>query len=60
MDLREILTGRCDEAFKPGVVGDAVIEACVDYTAEQSRDVRRMVGLIGVCGEVAEADGSGS
>ena len=38
---------------------EKVIDLCVDHTAEQSRDVRRMVDLIRVCGEVAEADGSG-
>jgi len=53
-DLKQILNGRCKEAFKPGVVSEDVIEACVDYTAEQSRDVRRMVDLLRVCAETAE------
>ena len=38
-------------------VEDEVVEACVEYTAEQSRDVRRMVDLLRICGEIAEAEG---
>jgi cell division control protein 6 len=56
-DMKQILMGRCDEAFEPGVVDEKVIEACVDYTAEQSRDVRRMVDLLRICAEIAEAKG---
>jgi cell division control protein 6 len=54
-ELKGILTNRCSEAFNPGVVDPAVIDACVSYTAEQSRDVRRMIDLLRFCGEVAEA-----
>jgi cell division control protein 6 len=54
-DLQQILLGRCREAFGPGVIDEKVIEAIVNYTAEQSRDVRRMVDLVRICGEIAEA-----
>ncbi|OGD54639.1 hypothetical protein A3K80_06475 [Candidatus Bathyarchaeota archaeon RBG_13_38_9] len=56
-ELGEILEKRCVEAFNPSVVDRGVVEACVNYTAEQSRDVRRMIDLLRVCGEVCEAQG---
>jgi cell division control protein 6 len=56
--LKEILRQRGAEAYKPGAVSDEVIEECVRYAAEQHRDVRRMVDMFRVCGEVAEKDGA--
>lgn len=56
-ELREILEKRCVETFNSDAVDQEVVEACVDYTAEQSRDVRRMIDLLRVCGEVSEAQG---
>jgi len=56
-ELSKILKKRCVEAFNRGTVDRKVIEACVDYTAEQSRDVRRMIDLLRVCGEVCESQG---
>ena len=56
-ELRGILLGRCAEAFNPGVVDEQVLEACVEHVAVQSRDVRRMLDLLRVCGEMAEAQG---
>lgn len=53
-DLRQILMNRCREAFAPGVIEDEVFRAFVKYAAEQSRDVRRMVDLLRICGEIAE------
>lgn len=57
-DLRRILMGRSAEAFNEGVVDEKVLQECVEYASEQSRDVRRMVDLLRVCGEMAEADHS--
>lgn len=54
-ELKGILVNRCSEAFKSGAVDAAVVDACVSYTAEQSRDVRRMIDLLRFCGEAAEA-----
>ena len=51
-DLKRILISRWREAFRPGVVDEDVVEACLDYAAEQSRDIRRMVDLLRVCGNM--------
>jgi len=54
-ELKGILVNRCSEAFSSGAVDPDVADACVSYTAEQSRDVRRMIELLRFCGEAAEA-----
>jgi cell division control protein 6 len=57
-DLKQILTNRSAESFRPGVVDDTILDAIVKYTAEQNRDVRRMVDLLRICGELAQDRGS--
>ena len=57
-DMREILRGRCVEAFNPGVVDEGVIGRIAEGAAGRSRDVRRMIDLLRVCGEIAEAQGA--
>ena len=57
-ELKGILMGRFAEAFNPGVVDEQVLEACLDYMTRQSMDVRRMLDLLRICGEMAEAEQS--
>ena len=55
-ELKQILLNRSNEAFASGVVKEDVIDRLVDYTANQSKDVRRMVDLLRISGEIAEAN----
>ena len=57
-DMKEILRGRCVEAFNLGVVDEGVIGRIAEGAAGRSKDVRRMIDLLRVCGEIAEAQGA--
>jgi cell division control protein 6 len=57
-ELEKILFNRIHSAFHPGVVDEMVIKRIVEYTAEQSGDVRRMVDLLRMCGDIAWEDKS--
>jgi cell division control protein 6 len=53
-DLKKILAKRAAECFRSGAIDEEILEAIVRYTAEQNRDVRRMVDMLRICGELAE------
>lgn len=56
LHLQEILTRRCERAFKPGVLDDGVIAKCAAYSARDHGDARRALELIRVAGELADRD----
>lgn len=53
-ELYDILSERCREAFNPDIVDPDVIKECAAYTGEESRDVRKMLEVMRLCGEIAE------
>ena len=57
IQLQDILRRRAEEAFKPGVVGEGVIEKCAAYAAREHGDARRAIDLLRVSGELAEREG---
>jgi cell division control protein 6 len=52
-ELIEILRHRLDDAFKPGVVEDKVVENCALLVAVKSGDARKAIDLLRVSGEIA-------
>ena len=57
-ELREILVARAEDAFKPGVLEDGVIDRCVALVSKLFGDARRAIDLLRVSGEVASESGS--
>ena len=57
LQLQDILKQRAKLAFKPGAVGDGVIEKCSAYAAREHGDARRALELLRVAGELAERRG---
>ncbi len=55
--LKQIIQKRSLKAFKPGSVGEGVVEKCAAYAAREHGDARRALELIRVAGEVAERAG---
>jgi cell division control protein 6 len=52
--LQDILRKRAEQAFKPGVLEQGLIEKCAAYAAREHGDARRALELLRVAGEVAE------
>lgn len=57
VQLQDILKGRADEAFKPGILEEGVIAKCAAYAAREHGDARRALDLLRVSGEIAEREG---
>ena len=53
-ELVDILRARAMEAFRPGGLGEGVIELCAELVSGESGDARRAIDLLRVCGEVAD------
>jgi cell division control protein 6 len=60
IQLRDILNGRCKEAFKVGVVTEGVIAKCAAYAAREHGDARRALDLLRIAGELSEREGEES
>lgn len=58
-EMTDILRSRAGEAFRPGALGEGVIELCAELVSEGFGDARRGIDLLRVCGEVADEAGSG-
>ncbi len=57
IQLQDILKGRCEMAFKEGVVADGVIAKCAAYAAREHGDARRALDLLRIAGELSEREG---
>ena len=56
-ELREILTERAKEAFRPSVASPAAINLCAALAGSEHGDARRAIDLLRIAGEVAEREG---
>lgn len=56
--LEDILRQRAKLAFRPGVLGEGVIQLCAALAAREHGDARRALDLLRVAGEIAEREGS--
>ena len=56
-ELREILTERAREAFRPSVASPAAINLCAAMAGSEHGDARRAIDLLRIAGEVAEREG---
>jgi cell division control protein 6 len=57
LQLQDILKERTKEAFKPGTIGNEVIEKCAAYAAREHGDARRALDLLRIAGELVERSG---
>jgi len=57
-ELEDILRMRARDAFKPGVIGQGVIELCAALAAREHGDARRALDLLRIAGEIAEREGN--
>lgn len=57
MQLRGILQDRAKVAFEPNVLEMEVITLCAALATQEGGDARKAIGLLRVCGELAERDG---
>lgn len=58
VQLKEILSERCESAFKEKVLDKGVISKCAAFAAREHGDARRAFDLLRISGELAERDGS--
>jgi len=58
LQLKEILTERCNLAFKEKVLEEGVVAKCAAFAAREHGDARRAFDLLRIAGELAERDGS--
>ncbi|RLG85934.1 MAG: cell division control protein Cdc6 [Thermoprotei archaeon] len=58
VQLEDILRQRAKLAFRPGVLGEGVIQLCAALAAREHGDARRALDLLRVAGEIAEREGS--
>ena len=58
LQLKDILKGRAELAFKKNVVEEGVIEKCAALAAREHGDARRALDLLRIAGELAERDNS--
>jgi len=56
-ELREILSQRAKEAFRPSVASPAAINLCAAMAGSEHGDARRAIDLLRIAGEVAEREG---
>lgn len=56
-ELREILTERAKDAFRPTVTSPAAINLCAAMAGSEHGDARRAIDLLRIAGEVAERGG---
>jgi len=56
-ELREILTERAGDAFRPSVASPAAINLCAAMAGSEHGDARRAIDLLRIAGEVAEREG---
>ena len=57
-ELRDILKMRAEEAFKPGVLEDGVIDLIAGSVSKEHGDARRAVELLRASGEIASEAGA--
>lgn len=57
LQLRDILSERCADAFVEGGVEEGVIAKCAAYAAREHGDARRALDLMRVAGEIAVREG---
>jgi cell division control protein 6 len=57
LQLGDILRFRAKQAFKEGIIGDAVIALCAAYSAQEHGDARKAMDILRVSGEIAESRG---
>lgn len=55
-ELKDILEKRALIAFRPGSLGEGVLEKCAAFAAREHGDARRALELLRVAGEVAERE----
>jgi cell division control protein 6 len=55
--LQNILKGRAELAFEPGIIEDGVIPRCAALSAQDSGDARKALDLLRVSAEIAERNG---
>lgn len=58
LDLREILLGRANVAFKDGAVDEAVISSIAAFVTKQGGDSRKALQLLLFAGEQADEEGA--
>jgi cell division control protein 6 len=56
--LRDILKGRCESCFSPGVLDDSAISLCAASAAKEHGDARRALELLRISAEIAEREAS--
>lgn len=56
IQLIDILTERCKDAFKENSISDGVIQKCAGFTAREHGDARRALDLLRIAGELTERD----
>jgi len=54
LQLQDILTQRCEKAFKKGSLEQGVVQKCAAYAAREHGDARRALELLRVSAEMAE------
>lgn len=57
VQLIDILSDRCNQAFKDSVLEEGVIQKCAGFAAREHGDARRALDLMRIAGELAERDG---
>ncbi|MCL2148889.1 MAG: orc1/cdc6 family replication initiation protein [Methanomassiliicoccaceae archaeon] len=55
--LQDILKGRANLAFEPGIVEEGVIPYCAALSAQDSGDARKAIDLLRVSADIAERNG---
>lgn len=56
-EIKHILVNRCEEAFQTDVVSDEFIDDCAKRAINRTKDIRRLIDLLRISGDVAEANG---
>ncbi|MBS3162893.1 ORC1-type DNA replication protein [Candidatus Woesearchaeota archaeon] len=57
IQLKAILNGRAEKAFRPSAIDQGVLEKCAAFAAREHGDARRALELLRVAGELAERNG---
>lgn len=57
VQLIDILSERCNQAFKENAVSEGVIQKCAGFAAREHGDARRALDLLRIAGELTEREG---
>ncbi|MBW2979922.1 ORC1-type DNA replication protein [Candidatus Woesearchaeota archaeon] len=58
LQIKDILKGRAEQAFKKDVLEQGLLEKCAAYSAREHGDARRALELLRVAAEIAERENS--